>query len=482
MQRLTLLSVCVALAGCTMGPDYERPAAPEHESYLEPNPSGESVAYLPWWELYDDETLNGLIETALTQNKDLLASLARIAEARAIVGVASSDLYPQLGLIGAGSVGGVSSDGGPNDSTRSIAIGGGAFYQVDLWGRISRSREASLAGLLATEEAYRTVTITLVAEVARSYFILRDLDNRLSVSRATVETRQQSLDAMQTRFDAGAISEVDLNQAQVQLARADGTVQQFIRAVEKAENGISVLLGQAPVDVPRGTAIYEQVFPPEIPAGLPSELVQRRPDVLQAEMLLAAQTARIGIAEALRFPSLSLTANLGTQSTQLTDAVVGNSFIDVGFEILAPVFTGGRLKSNVEIERARTEALVRAYEQSILIAFREVEDALISTQTYREEYGAALREVTAAANAKDLAWIRYEDGLTSFLEYLQVERDLFSAELRRSETFQKQLTSVVDLYKALGGGWSVVEEPAEEPTGEPTGEADAEADGSTDPE
>ena len=467
MRRFLPMALGAALAGCTVGPDYERPPVPEHEQYREPNPSGESVANLPWWELYGDETLQTLIETALLNNKDLLASLSRIAEARAVVGVASSDLYPQLGLIGAGTAAAVSSDGASNDSTRDVFAAGNVFYQVDLWGRIQRSREAALSTVLATEEAYRTITITLVAEVARAYFVLRDVDNRLAVSYETVRTRQQSLDVMQVRFDAGAISEVDLNQAQIQLARAEGSVQSFRRAVKQTENGISLLLGRVPVDVPRGEGLYDQVFPPEIPAGLPSELIQRRPDVLQAEMLLAAQTARIGVAEALRFPSLSLTGNFGTQSSQLTDVVVGNSFIDVGFEVLAPIFTGGRLTSNVEIEKARTEALVRGYEQSILIAFNEVEDALIATETYRAEYGAALREVTAATSAKELAWIRYEDGMTNFLEYLQIERDLFSAELRRSEAFQRQLTSVVDLYRALGGGWNVEAEATEESAGDP---------------
>ncbi|MEM9382584.1 MAG: TolC family protein, partial [Planctomycetota bacterium] len=187
-----------------------------------------------------------------------------------------------------------------------------------------------------------------------------------------------------------------------------------------------------------------------------------------AELRLAAQTSRIGVAEASRFPTLDLTAALGTQTAQLTDMSVTNSFVDVGFDVFAPLFTGGFLESNVEIERARTEALAANYEQAVLVAFREVEDALIAVQTFREEYRAAQREVAAASNAVDIAWIRYEDGLTSFLEYLQVERDLFNAELRRSQIYQGQLNSVVDLYEALGGGWSVVEEGTgdEEPQSE----------------
>ncbi|MEM6568455.1 MAG: efflux transporter outer membrane subunit [Planctomycetota bacterium] len=469
-----MITAALFASACLMGPEYERPELPEAEEYRASTTEGESIANLPWWEIYEDETLRELIAEALENNNDLRASLARIAEARAVVGVAASELYPQLGVGAAGGLGARTSDGGPSDSTGDVALIGSAFYQVDLWGRIRRGKEAAVRSMLATEESYRTVTISIVAAVARSYFVLRDLDNRLEVSRRTAETRRESLEAMQVRFDAGAISEVDLNQAQIQFARAEGTVQSLVRAVEQAENGISVLLGRVPTEIPRGGSLYDQVALPAVPAGLPSELLERRPDVLGAELRLAAQTSRIGVAEASRFPSLDLTAALGAQTAQLTDMSVTNSFIDVGFDVFAPLFTGGLLKSNVDIERARTEALAADYEQTVLVAFREVEDALIAVQTFREEYLAAQREVAAASNAVDIAWIRYEDGLTSFLEYLQVERDLFNAELRRSQIYQGQLNSVVDLYEALGGGWSVVEDEEEE-AGEEESGADEDA-------
>jgi multidrug efflux system outer membrane protein len=320
---------------------------------------------------------------------------------------------------------------------------------VDLWGRVRRSNEASLRDLLATEEAYGVVTITLVADVARAYFQLRGVDKRLDISERTVETRQRSLDIVQARYDAGMVSEVDVHQARIQLAGAQASVETFKRLRAQTENAISLLLGQPPMSISRGHSLDDQVIPPEVPAGLPSELVERRPDIRQAEQLLAAQTARIGVAEAARFPSLTLGANLGAS---VTDGL-GAGFLSLGLDIFGPLFEAGKNKRRVEIEVARTEQLLAQYEQSILAAFREVEDAMVAVETYRAEHEILLIQVTSAQAAVDLTWARYEEGMTNFLEVLDIERSLFTSQLRATDAQESRYTSIVQLYRALGGGW-----------------------------
>jgi len=274
-----------------------------------------------------------------------------------------------------------------------------------------------------------------------------------------VAARRESYEIMRVRNEAGMINEVDVNQSEILLADAEASVEAFRRSRAQTENAISVLLGRTPEEIQRGLSLTEQVFPPEIPVGLPSELVQRRPDILQAERRLAAQTARIGVAEALKFPSLSLTGTAGV-SGDLTDGGLAAGFLGLGASLLGPLFNAGKNERRVEIEVARTEQLLNQYEQTILTAFREVEDAIVATYTYRSEYQARQRQVESATNAANLSWVRYEGGMTSYLEVLDLQRSQFSAELQASAALQQQLASVVQLYKALGGGWPV--QPTEE--------------------
>ncbi len=446
MRRVLLLVVLIAVSGCTMGPNYTRPPVPEPEEYREEFPEAESVANIPWWELFGDTVLQALIDTALVHNRDLGGSVARISEARAALGIVRSQLFPRVGYAADGSYGGTLGNDGEADGS------GGAFlnasWQIDLWGRIRRANEAALQELLATEEAYRGVTISLVAGVASSYLLLLDLDNRLLISERTLEIWQQRLDVVQTRFDAGMVNEVDLNQAQIQVYQAEVQVQTFERLRKQTENGISLLLGQTPQSIERGLPLWEQVFPPEIPAGLPSDLLRRRPDILQAERQLHAQTARIGSAIALKFPQFNLTADLGAQFDSQTTGIFG-----LGAQLFGPIYNQGELQRRVEVEIARTEQLLNRYEQTILNAYREVNDALISASTYEAELDARRREVAAASNAAELSWARYDGGRTNYLEVLDLQRSLFSSQLRASETMQLQLTSIVRLYQALGGGW-----------------------------
>jgi multidrug efflux system outer membrane protein len=430
---------------------------PEHDTYRDDAVPADTTAALPadsiadlaWWELFQDTVLQNLIRTALGNNKDLDEALARIAEARANLGFSRADLYPEVNVIASAGVNANTEE----DVSASALIAADAFWQVDLWGRIRRSNEAALNELLATEEAYRAVTISLVADVASFYLLLRDFDNRQTVAENTVQTRRQTLGIIQARFNAGAVSEVDVNQAQIQLSEAEAAVESFRRGRAQTENAISVLLGVPPMSIPRGLALEQQILPPELPAGLPSELVDRRPDVLQAERRLHAQTARIGVAEAIKYPSLTLSADLGAS---IASTSIG--FLDAAADIFAPLFNAGRNQSRVDAEIARTEQALARYEQSILTAFREVEDAMVAVRTYQTEYASRLRQLEAARSAEGLSWIRYDQGMTSYLEYLEVQRQLFSSELRASETLQLRLTSLVQLYKALGGGWNPVEQ------------------------
>jgi multidrug efflux system outer membrane protein len=372
--------------------------------------------------------------------------MARINEARATLGIVRSDLYPRVDYFADGVYEGTSAGDGSTSSSALASLN--ASYQVDLWGRIRRANEAAAEELLSTEEAYRGVTITLVAEVANAYFLLRDLDNRLLISEQTVETRQQSLDVVRSRFNAGMVSEVDVNQAEIQLAEAEVSVQTFERLRAQTENALSVIMGVPPMRIERGLSLSEQVLPPEIPTGLPSELLRRRPDIIEAEHRLHAQTARIGVAEALKFPQFNLTGDLGALFDDET-----SGFFSLGAQLFGPLFNAGANQRQVDVEVARTEQLVNQYEQTILNAYREVEDALVSVRTYDAEYEARRRQLVAAENAADLSWVRYEGGMTSYLEVLDLQRSLFGSQLKASQTLQLRLASMVQLYQALGGGW-----------------------------
>jgi multidrug efflux system outer membrane protein len=446
MMRRWLPVFLMALGGCTMGPDYIRPEIQSPVEYRDEIAPDESIANLPWFELYNDSVLVNLIDTALRENRDLRVSVARIDEAAATLGIVRADLFPRVDYGGSAFIDGNSAEDWETSGSASGFLG--VSWQVDLWGRIRRSNEAALQTLLATEESVRGVTVSLVAGVASSYLLLRDLDNRLLISEETVEIRRQNFDIIKARFDGGSVTGVDLNQALIQLAEAEVSIQVFTRLRRQVENSLSVLMGRPPMAIPRGLDLREQIAIPELPPGLPSGLLERRPDILVAERELHAQTARIGVAEALKFPQFDLTASLGGAV-----ADVNTGFFDLGAQVFGPIFNSGENQRRVEAEEARTWQLLARYEQTILNAWREVEDALIATSTYEAELAARMRQVEAATDAAHLAWVRYEGGMTSYLEILETQRSLFGAQLAESETRQLRLNAIVELYAALGGGW-----------------------------
>ena len=461
-SRMASFLFVLMISACAMGPDYEKPEVPVPETFQEPTIPGASIANLKWWELFQHEELTQLIETALINNKEVAIAMARIEESRATLGFVRADQFPNLdGAAGATRGNTIPGVGLPGSINETFVLAGNLSFELDLWGKLRRSTEAARAELLATVEARNVVTITLISDVASVYLLLLDLDERVSIAQRTMETRQDSLDIIQARFDRGTVALIDVNQAQIELADAAAQLAALERENQRADNLLSVLLGQNPGPIIRTRKKADVLFPPEIPAGLPSELLERRPDVRQASQQLAAQTARIGVAEALRFPSLSLTGTFGLASTDLNNFFSSdNQAWGLSANLLGPVFDAGRNKSRVEAERARTEQLLKNYELVVLRAFQEVEDSLIDISTYRDEALARQRQVTAARSASTLSLARYNGGVTSYLEVLESDRSLFRAELLSSSTSRQQLVSIISLYKALGGGWLTEEEAA----------------------
>jgi len=458
MRSLVLAVFSLFLLACAMGPNYSRPDIPTSDSFrmAEEPKDLPSLANMPWWELYQDEELQRLIRIALEENKDLKRAVASIDEFQARLFTARMDFAPQLSATGNFPVarqGGFAVPGFPNPFNH---YGQGSLaWELDIWGRIRRANEAGLADLLAREENRRAVTLQIVGGVAQAYFDLRQFDMQLEIAKRTLLAWEESVRIGQARLRQGMINKLDVDQFEAERENAAARIAELKRHMIQKENELSVLLGRNPSQIARGRSLTEQIMPPVVPAGLPSELLQRRPDVVQAEQQLVAATARIGVAKAERFPKLSLTGILGVASPQLTD--LGSPGTDFG--ILAPFVTGPLLNAQTlgfqqRAAEAQAKQAVAQYEQTILVAFREVEDALVGVSTAREQAAAQERQVKALQSALHLANVRYKGGLANYLEVLIAQRSLFVTELALADTHRLHLVSVVQLYKALGGGWS----------------------------
>jgi multidrug efflux system outer membrane protein len=458
--RTLLLMGVLAVGGCMVGPDYQRPDLNVPTEYVEPASTDPSIANVPWWELFEDPMLVELVETALANNRDLGIAVSRIEEAAADLGITRANQFPFLDAGGsAGRLRNSENIVPGAESRNDYFVAGAATFEVDLWGKLRRATEGARADLLATEAAARNVTITLIATVATTYFQLLDLDDRLNISRRTLKSREDSLAIIRARYDRGTVPELDVNQAEIEAADAEASIAQFERGVRQLENALSVLTGSPPTLLSRGNMdLSSQSLPEMVPAGLPLTLLERRPDVYAAELQLAAETARIGVARAQRLPSITLTANLGYASRDLDDLIDGDSEAwDFFGNIFAPIFNSGQLKAAEEAQRQRAEQARLGYEQAILDALRDVDDSLTEVRTFRDEHDARLRQLIAAQNAARLSRARYDGGVVSYLEVLDSERSLFDAEIFESATRQAELSAIVSLYRALGGGW-----PAEE--------------------
>ncbi len=460
--RGSTLGLVLVAAGCMVGPDYQRPDVELPEAYFGETADGKSFAELQWWEVFRDPQLQELVRVALEENRDLRVAIARVNEARARLGEVRADQFPTVDGVATGSRGNTLENIVPGFGIQeNYLLGVTASYEADLWGKYRRASEAARADLLAIEANQRTVLIALIADVASAYLLLRDLDARVTIAQDTLQARNKSTALIQARFDMGTVALIDVNQAQIQEADAGAQLASLRRQARETENLLNVLIGKNPRPIIRGRAIDKDVVVPDVPAGLPSALLERRPDIRAAEAQLAAQTARIGVAQALRIPSITLTGDLGLASNDLSDLLESDGKLwNVGIDILGPIFDAGKRKSLVEIEKARTEQALNVYEQSILQALREVEDALAGIRWYREELAAREFQLRAAQSASDLSWARYNGGVTSYLEVLDSDRSLFDAQLAASEIRRRELVSLVSLYKALGGGWILPEQSA----------------------
>jgi len=442
----TLGILILNLISCKVGEDYSRKEQNIPVTYLQEFPKDSAISNIPWWKLFKDPVLVNLIDTALVNNKNIQIAIARMEESQLHFDISKADLYPSINY-GANGSSGINTE--TSSFSNSIAGGINVSYTVDLWQRIKTLNEVALQEYFATEEAYKALNISIISAVSSAYITLRDLDNRLIIAEKTAKNFEENLKVMQARFNGGFINEVDLSQSKIQLIEAKTAIEIFTRARGQIENGISVLLGATPQKIPRGLPLFEQIYLPEIPVGFPSELLNRRPDILEAERKLHAQTLRIGVAEALRYPSLTLSLNMGTQI--LNPSLL---FADLSAQILGPIFNYGKLKKGVEVEEARTKQLLLNYQSTYLLALQEVEDAMIAVKTYRNEYELRNKQMELATKAAQLSWVRYDGGLTSYLEVLTLQSSQFNAELKASEAFMQELSSIIKLYQALGGGWN----------------------------
>ncbi|UCE63917.1 MAG: efflux transporter outer membrane subunit [Nitrospirota bacterium] len=473
MKRLGIsILIPLILIGCKVGPDYERPPVDTpavHRSEPLNALSPGSLANLPWWELFRDEQLQNLIEAALDENKDLRLAAARVDEARAQLGVSRSALGPQVGgtasarqerISGVQFPGAEGSDLEVTAYTTNIDVS----YEVDVWGRLRRGTEAAQAELLATEEARRAVVMGLVSKVAQAYFELRALDLELEIAKRTLQSREESFKLVSLRHEAGIASDLDLRRAEGEMSTTAAVIPNLERQIGLKENALRILLGRNPGSIKRGNSLSDQTFPMDVPDGLPSDLLEQRPDIRQAEQALVAANANIGVAKAAYFPRIILTGSRGQQSSDLNNLFVGpNRTWGFGPAVSVPIFDAGKRRSNLEATEARQQQALIQYEQAIQQAFREVDDALIGQTKTKEIRIHQENRITATKESLRLAQLRYDKGFSEYLDVLDAQRQLFRAEIELVTTQQDQLVALVQLYKALGGGWDEQQGPESSP-------------------
>jgi multidrug efflux system outer membrane protein len=456
----SLILAATFTAACMVGPTYHKPVVQTPAAFrdLSENPQAQaqaaSFADLPWWQVFQDPQLQELIRTALKQNYDLQIATERINAARAQVAVTRSALFPQV-------QGNSNFSGGKDQNLQSksnfLALTADAAFQLDLFGRLRRATEAARAQLLATQEAQHTVILTLVSDVASDYFSLLQLDLELQISRDTVITQEGSVKLTSLRLSHGVATKLDVLQAQQVLDSANAQIPDLERQIGQEEDAISILLGNYPQGVPRGRPLPEQPLPPEVPPGMPSSLLERRPDIREAEQNLIAANAEIGVARAAFFPQISLTGSGGGAfgRSDLFSSMMSShaSIWSYGVQVNQPIFTGGALRGNLRLAESQHQQALLAYKQAIQQAFGDVSDALIAYQKFHEVRVRQEQLVKDLAESVRLSILRYEGGTTNYLEVLDGQRSLFSAELTLAQARGNEYQSLVQLYRALGGGW-----------------------------
>jgi NodT family efflux transporter outer membrane factor (OMF) lipoprotein len=465
-RGLAPVALAIGLTGCLVGPDYKRPAteAPAQYRFAPREALDEgSVADLAWFELFQDDALRELIQTALVQNYDLQIAAARILQARAQVGIVRSQIFPTIG--GSGSLqrsrfAQNATSGLPPGFSPEIGFGTLGLdltWEIDVWGRIRRLTESARAELFSSEDTRRAVLITVIADVATTYFQLRALDLQLAISRRTIEARERSLALVRTQRDLGVATGLDVAQAEDLLYTARATLTDIERLIARTEDMLSLLVGSNPGDIIRGRSLDEavQAIPPLVPPGLPSALLERRPDVRAAEQNIVAANANIGAARAQYFPQVSLTGLIGVQSDVLRDLFKKSAFVyNLAGIAAVPIFTAGRISSQVNLAEGQTREALAAYQRAILIALSEVSDSLIDLAKRREQRSEQELLVAARERSVQLSQLRFRGGLDSYLQVLDAETRLFEGQLQLADLKRDELISIVRLYRALGGGWA----------------------------
>jgi outer membrane protein, multidrug efflux system len=453
------------LSGCTVGPDWKRPTVDTPPAWRIEYEKAAELANTRWWEAFGDPALSELIDSALHENQDLLQAAARVDQFLGALSTTRSQFYPQVGYSGNASRNYASENGpipltpGANRGYSLYEAALGASWQIDLFGRVRREAESVQAQVYASEQGRRAVVLSVVTSVATSYIALRALDRQLEISRATAKNYAGSLKLFELRHKGGAVSEVERAQVESQYQQAQAAVPSFERQVAQQENLISVLLGRNPGDIPRGKPIEELADLP-IPADLPASLLERRPDILQAEEGLHSANAQIGAAKALYYPSLSLTGLLGFSSTSLSDFAKGSSSTgSLVAGLTGPIFTFGRIEGQVKSAEAAQREALAFYQQVVLNAFRETNDALVGVQKRRDEYAALAKRANALRTYARLSRARFEGGAASYLEVLYAENELFAAELNAVATLAERYAELINVYKAMGGGWVDLADP-----------------------
>lgn len=446
-------------AGCMVGPDYQRPSVESPKTWRVDAKNAQDLVNTAWWRQLDDPVLNELIVSAINDNKDLLIATARVDQYAAQLGVVRADLFPQVGAsaqFGQQQVtenSGNTLPSGYNTVTGNQFVNVNVSWELDLWGKIRRSTESARASLMASEDARRAVILSLVSSVATAYVNLRNLDKQLEISRQTTELRKNSYELLKLRFEAGIINEMELAQSRSEYEQALATIPQIQKAIAQQENAINVLLGQNPGPVPRGKTIDELKLP-IVPEGLPSDLLERRPDIRQAEQNLIAANAQIGVAKAAYFPNISLTGLFGFASSDFSDLFKGSSKVwNYSAPITAPIFTAGKISSQVKVNEAVQQQYLHQYQQTIQTAFREVNDSLADQNLTRRQLDAQKQRVSALRTYASLARLRFDNGYASYIEVLDAERSLFDVELAYVQTQGLLFQALINLYKSMGGGW-----------------------------
>jgi len=463
-----VLAVVMTISGCVVGPEYRRPDVTppqQFRSQVAPAEAG-SLADLPWWQVFNDKALQGLITQALAGNYDLKVAVSRIEQARQQVNVARADYWPQVGyqanaareksFIPLPQLQG-------NVTYNSFQAAVSAAWELDVWGRIRRSTEAATAGLFAQEDVRRGVMLTLVSDVAANYFLLIELDRQLAIAQESATVYKQTLDLFTKRFEAGTDSKLGVVRAQAAYDSSSAVIAALNRAITQQENAICVLLGIYPRTIERGTRLEQQAMP-ATPVGLTSDLLQRRPDIMQAEQLMIGANAEIGVAVANYYPRIGLSALYGGQGVKVEDLFKSDfSIWSIAAGLTGPIFQGGRLKATVQAQQAFWDESIAQYKKTVTVAFRETSDALIAQQTLVAQRNAIESQVKSNREAVDLATQRYTVGRASYFEVLDAEQSLFPSEDALAQAQRDQLVAVVSLYKALGGGWNLKDDQWTQP-------------------